>query len=69
MNFTNRQKEILDNDKHGLFVIKAAPGSGKTFTITKKAIDIINNWKYNGGLALLSFTNVAVNEMKNGFCQ
>lgn len=67
MNFTDKQKEILDKDKHGLFVVKAAPGSGKTFTITKKALDIIDNWDNNGGLALLSFTNVAVDEMKDTF--
>lgn len=67
MEFTNKQKEILNKKKHGLFVVKAAPGSGKTFTITKKAMDIINNWNCNGGLALLSFTNVAVNEMKETF--
>lgn len=67
MEFTNKQKEILNRNKHGLFVVKAAPGSGKTFTITKKSMDIINNWNCAGGLALLSFTNVAVNEMKDTF--
>lgn len=67
MYFTDKQRKILDRNKHGLFVIKAAPGSGKTFTITRKAMDIINNWNYTGGLALLSFTNVAVDEMKKTF--
>lgn len=67
MNFTDKQKDILDRNKNGLFAVKAAPGSGKTVTITKKAMDIINSWNCNGGLALLSFTNVAVDEMKNTF--
>lgn len=67
MNFTDGQKEILNNEKHGIFAVKAAPGSGKTFTISKKAMDIINNWNSSGGLALLSFTNVAIDEMKNTF--
>ena len=67
MGFTEEQNKILDKNKHGLFVIKAAPGSGKTFTITKKAMDIIDNWNYTGGLALLSFTNIAVNGMKETF--
>ena len=67
MGFTEKQKEILDKNKHGLFVVKAAPGSGKTFTIAKKAIDIIENWDCRGGLALLSFTNIAVDEMKETF--
>lgn len=67
MGFTEKQKEILDKRKHGLFVVKAAPGSGKTFTIAKKAIDIIGDWDSHGGLALLSFTNIAVDEMKETF--
>ena len=67
MEFTDKQNKILDKNKHGLFVVKAAPGSGKTFTIAKKAIDIIETWDSYGGLALLSFTNIAVNEMKETF--
>ena len=67
MEFTDKQNEILDKSKHGLFVVKAAPGSGKTYTITKKAMDIIEAWDYQGGLALLSFTNIAVDEMKKTF--
>lgn len=67
MGFTEKQKKILDKSKHGLFVVKAAPGSGKTFTIAKKAIDIIEAWDSHGGLALLSFTNIAVDEMKETF--
>lgn len=67
MEFTDKQNEILDKNKHGLFVVKAAPGSGKTFTIAKKAIDLIETWDCHGGLALLSFTNIAVDEMKETF--
>ena len=67
MEFTDKQNEILDKSKHGLFVVKAAPGSGKTYTITKKAMDIIETWNASGGLALLSFTNIAVDEMKKTF--
>lgn len=67
MKFTDKQNEILDKNKNGLFVVKAAPGSGKTYTIAKKAMDLIENWDSAGGLALLSFTNIAVNEMKEKF--
>lgn len=67
MEFTDKQNEILDKNKHGLFVVKAAPGSGKTFTIAKKTIDLIETWDCHGGLALLSFTNIAVDEMKETF--
>ena len=67
MNFIGKQNEILDKQKNGIFVVKAAPGSGKTYTISKKAMDIINDWNFTGGLALLSFTNAAIDEMNSVF--
>lgn len=36
MEFTDKQKEILDKNKHGLFVVKAAPGSEKLSQLLKK---------------------------------
>ena len=50
-----------------IILCRGIPGSGKTFTIAKKAIDIIEDWDSHGGLALLSFTNIAVDEMKETF--
>ncbi|MEW6516045.1 MAG: ATP-dependent helicase [candidate division FCPU426 bacterium] len=45
------------------FLLRAAPGSGKTWTSCRRFIWRGANWSYNvGGLALLSFTNAAIRE-------
>ena len=47
------------------FLLRAAPGSGKTWTSCRRFIWRGANWPYSvGGLALLSFTNVAIREFK-----
>ena len=47
------------------FLLRAAPGSGKTWTSCRRFIWRGASWEYEiGGLALLSFTNVAINEFK-----
>ncbi len=49
------------------FLLRAAPGSGKTWTSCRRFIWRAANWPYSvGGLALLSFTNAAVHEFKEG---
>ena len=56
------QKQIIECS--GKNVLKSCPGSGKTFVVATKMIDDVYNWKYkNKGIALLSFTNVASNEI------
>ncbi|MBN2287092.1 MAG: ATP-dependent helicase [Tissierellales bacterium] len=48
------------------YILRAAPGSGKTWTSCRRFIWRGANWPYPvGGLALLSFTNVAIKEFKN----
>ena len=45
------------------FLLRASPGSGKTWTSCRRFIWRGANWKYPvGGLALLSFTNTAIHE-------
>jgi|GEM_PF-1344722 len=45
------------------YLLRAAPGSGKTWTSCRRFIWRGANWEYEvGGLALLSFTNTAINE-------
>lgn len=45
------------------FLLRASPGSGKTWTSCRRFIWRGANWNYPaGGLALLSFTNTAVHE-------
>lgn len=59
---TEEQKKILDTE--GKVVIKACPGSGKTYTVAHKLLSYVDNWKdYHSGVAVLSFTNVASNEI------
>lgn len=60
---TEEQKEFLSAE--GKVVVKACPGSGKTYAVAHKVLSYINNWKdYHSGVAVLSFTNVASNEIK-----
>ena len=47
------------------FLLRAAPGSGKTWTSCRRFIWRAANWPHPvGGLALLSFTNAAIREFK-----
>lgn len=47
------------------FLLRAAPGSGKTWTSSRRFIWRGANWPYScGGLALLSFTNAAIREFQ-----
>ncbi len=47
------------------FLLRAAPGSGKTWTSCRRFIWRGANWPYSaGGLALLSFTNTAIREFQ-----
>lgn len=60
---TKEQKEFLAAE--GKVVIKACPGSGKTYTVAHKLLSYIDDWKdYHSGIAVLSFTNVASNEIQ-----
>lgn len=59
---TAEQKEFLSAE--GKVIMKACPGSGKTYTVAHKLLSYVDNWKdYHRGVAVLSFTNVASNEI------
>ena len=63
MELTLEQKDFLASE--GKIVLCAVPGSCKTFIVAKKILDYLKNWKYSHrGIAALSFTNVASNEIK-----
>lgn len=48
------------------FLLRASPGSGKTWTSCRRFIWRGANWDYKaGGLALLSFTNTAIREFQD----
>lgn len=66
--WTEKQNEFLNLNKTGKFVLKACPGSGKTTVVTERLYQFIKNWRQNKtGIAVLSFTNVAANEIKENY--
>lgn len=55
----------------GKVILNACPGSGKTTTVAHKLYSLIQSWENsfskNAGIACLSFTNVAKNEIAEKF--
>ena len=63
-NPTDQQREAIFA-KEVEFLLRAAPGSGKTWTSCRRFIWRAAKWPHPvGGLALLSFTNAAIREFK-----
>lgn len=59
---TEQQKDAIFAEELE-FLLRASPGSGKTWTSCRRFIWRGANWDYKvGGLALLSFTNIAIRE-------
>lgn len=59
------QRDIVFN-KTGKCVVRACPGSGKTYTLAARLAHKIRNWeKKHQGVAVLSFTNIAKDEIIN----
>lgn len=64
---TAKQREIVF-DKAGKFVVRACPGSGKTYCVSARLSRLINSWDKNyQGIASLSFTNVAWQEIEKKY--
>ncbi|MBW8001210.1 MAG: ATP-dependent helicase [Planctomycetes bacterium] len=60
---TDQQKQIVN--RKGLFVVKARPGSGKTFAVAARFAQLLSSWEYpHRGIAVISFTNVAWQEIE-----
>ena len=66
---SEKQKEIVF-EKSGKFVVRACPGSGKTYCVSARLAQLILNWKkaYEG-IAALSFTNVAWKEIEKKYSE
>lgn len=64
---SEKQREIVF-DKTGKFVVRACPGSGKTYCVSARLARLILDWK-NGyaGIAAVSFTNVAWQEIEKKY--
>lgn len=57
------QREIVE--RAGMFVVKACPGSGKTYTVAARLANRLSTWgSRNRGIAAISFTNVAWQEIR-----
>ena len=70
INWTENQCKIFDleNFKDGKLIVKACPGSGKTLCVSERIIKFIDGHDNNqSGLAILSFTNVAINEINERY--
>ena len=63
MKLNNEQKQFVNSNRP--VVLVACPGGGKTTAIAHKYSRIVRDWKCNhSGIALLSFTNVAADELE-----
>lgn len=52
-------------EKEGKFVVRACPGSGKTYSVAARLADKMSNWPLNHqGIAAISFTNTAWQEIE-----
>ena len=59
---TREQLSFLEAE--GRVIVRACPGSGKTYTVATKLLSYLDNWDgYHQGVAVLSFTNVASEEI------
>lgn len=66
---SDNQREIVF-DKSGMFVVRACPGSGKTFCVSARLARLILNWKKEyEGIAAVSFTNVAWQEIEEKYSE
>ena len=62
---SNIQKSIVF-EKKGKFVVRACPGSGKTYSVAARLARLIGEWdKKQRGIATISFTNAAWQEIKH----
>lgn len=63
--FNNKQQHYIDSDIHTSIYLKACPGSGKTEVLGVKCALEFEQWtSTNSGIAVLTFTNSAENEMR-----
>ncbi|MDW3210873.1 MAG: ATP-dependent helicase [Reichenbachiella sp.] len=64
---SEKQKEIVFG-KSGKFVVRACPGSGKTYCVSARLARLILDWKNDyAGIAAVSFTNVAWQEIEKKY--
>ena len=60
---TQEQQDIIDHA--GAAFVTACPGAGKTRTMVERARQLLNHLADRRGIAFLSFTNAAVDELES----
>lgn len=61
----DRQRELIENTE-GIYLVDAGAGTGKTFTVTRRYANILDNRDVEPtDILLVTFTNNAAEEMKN----
>lgn len=64
---TTEQKDVIENASPSAAII-SCPGSGKTFTTALRMAHRLNNWQSRcSGIALLSYTNIAISSFEKQF--
>lgn len=59
-----QRKIVFENE--GKFVVRACPGSGKTYSVAARLADRMSKWQLNyQGIAVISFTNAAWQEIES----
>lgn len=62
--FNSQQMDYIESSIASSIYLEACPGSGKTEVIAAKVAKEINNWTLSpSGIALLSFSNSATDEL------
>ncbi len=56
------------NDAHRIRIVRAAPGSGKTWLVGQIIKKELETWNKPGGIAALSFTRVGGEEIRKAVC-
>ena len=64
---SDSQRRVVECDAARI-VVKACPGSGKTYSVTARLAKLLTSGAHNKhqGIATLSFTNIACEEIRKG---
>ncbi|QKQ98330.1 AAA family ATPase [Candidatus Nanohaloarchaea archaeon] len=60
----NKQQQKLIDNTDGIYLVDAGAGTGKTFTITRRYAEILDDGVEPGDILLATFTNNAADQMK-----
>ncbi len=67
-NLNRYQKEAVTH-RDGPCLVTSCPGSGKTFTLVERIVNLVHSGVRQKNILCLTFTNKAANEMKERVCE